>query len=149
MVLVIQYLVLRSRDVRRLSFYLLNHDEYTRVRSFTYFPFELKLEVTQLMSEDQVPTVGSTSLTSTRAIDFDRSVLDCPSTRNVSTVITSPAIECLTIEDHISTLFIFRESRDIYSRKICHELVLRSCGFCCSLSSCRSFFCFPPPQEVK
>ena len=110
-IFVIQHLVFGSRNVRRLSFYFLNHIQYTRVRTLANFPFKFKFVVFELVCENQIATVSSTSFTCARAFDMDGTIVDFPSTRNFSLVVTTPTVESLSIEKRNPTVVVFRECR--------------------------------------
>ena len=141
MVRIVQNLIFRGRNIRRLSFYFLDHDKHAGVRTFTNFPFPFQFEIFELVSEDQVTAIFSAGFTCTRTFDMDRTVCHFPGSRHIRTVVTSPTIERFTIEQSDFAIGIFRESRQINSGQVVHEFVFRNGSFSCSFFS-RSFFCF-------
>ena len=85
MVGVVKHLIFRRGDVDRLvalcPVLLLCRDflskvEDTRVSALGHLPFELKLEVTELVGEDHVSTLAGLAFTGTCAGEFEASVLD-------------------------------------------------------------------------
>ena len=128
MVLVVKHLVLGAGDVDRLELlvvvlggrHLLGQVEDTRVAALRDFPFELQLEVLELVGEDQVAAVARLGLAAACAVELDGAVVDRPACGHLVLAVAAPAVEGLAVEDHIVAVLVLGEIREIDRRVVHH-----------------------------
>ena len=119
-VLVVEHLILRSRDVDRLKltwlalyWNFLCQYENTRVTALRNLVLESEFEILELVSEDQVATTGCLAFASACTVELDVAIFDGPASRNLVLTVTTLAVESLAVEDSDVAVSVNRQLQSL------------------------------------
>jgi hypothetical protein len=105
--LVIQNLIFESRLPNGFSGNLLRKIENAAVGARRHFPFKAQFKILEFAVVNNIASILGTGFSATRSLNFNGTVFNCPSFRNILAIITAPSVKIFSVEKHNPVPFIF------------------------------------------